>query len=97
MDEAVRELKKILGVKYVNSVVGEYNLIAKLEVESESDIKRCVEQMKEIDSIKGTLALKVKPPIPRAYIDLESKIEDVVGETGIIKPKYGGYDIAVLD
>ncbi|MEM2123187.1 MAG: hypothetical protein QXE79_06085, partial [Candidatus Bathyarchaeia archaeon] len=44
-----------------------------------------------------TLTLKVKPPIPRAYIDLESKIEDVVGETGIIKPKYGGYDIAVLD
>ncbi|MBS7645481.1 MAG: Lrp/AsnC ligand binding domain-containing protein [Candidatus Bathyarchaeia archaeon] len=97
LEEAVRRLRSIPGVKYVKPVTGEYDLIAKLEVESKDDVRKCIDRMKEIDSVKGTLTLNVKPPIPKLYVDVESKIRDVIGETGTVESKYGGYDIAVLD
>lgn len=97
LKETVRKIKKIPGVRCVDPVTGEYDLIVKLEAEREDEVKKRVDQMRSIESIKGTLTLSVRPPIPEVYTDVESKIREIVGETGSVEPKYGGYDITVLN
>ncbi|MEM2901822.1 MAG: Lrp/AsnC family transcriptional regulator [Candidatus Bathyarchaeia archaeon] len=97
LKETVKKIKKIPGVKCVDPVTGEYDLIVKLEAKNEDEVKSRVDRMRSIDSIKGTLTLSVRPPTPEVYTDVESRIREVVGETGTVEPKYGGYDITVLN
>jgi DNA-binding Lrp family transcriptional regulator len=97
LKETIQKLKKIPGLKRAYPVTGEYNVIAKLEAETEDEIRKLVAQIKMIDSIKGTLTLKVQPPLPHVYEDVESRIRGVIGETGIVDPKYDGYEVIVID
>jgi hypothetical protein len=95
-EETIKELKTY-GIKEAYPLTGEYQIIARVEAQTEELIEDILKhKIKQIDSIKGTITLNVQAPeiISR---DLESRIERMISETGIVKPKYGGYEIQVVN
>lgn len=97
IEENIKKIRRIEGVKETYPLTGEYNAIAKVEVEPEEYIENVVKKINAIESVKGTLTLNVQAPLEVLYRDLETRIKKMIGETGAVNPKYGGYEICVLN
>ncbi|MEM3561709.1 MAG: Lrp/AsnC ligand binding domain-containing protein [Candidatus Freyarchaeota archaeon] len=96
--EVIKGLRKIEGVKEAYPLIGEYNAIAKLEVESTDQIEPTAQKiLNSIGPVKVAFTLNVQAPPPHIFGDIESRIRQVVGETGVVNPKYGGYEIQVIN
>ena len=74
-----------------------YGYLQEIAEKNEDEVKTCIDQMRDIKSIKGMLPLSVRSPNLKAHIDVESKLKEIIGETGSIEPKYGGYEITILN
>jgi len=97
VEETIKKLESY-GIKEAYPLTGEYQIIAKVEAQTEESIESILKQkVKQIDSIKGTITLNVHGPPEILSRDLESRIERMISETGIVKPKYGGYEIQVVN
>lgn len=98
LEEVLKSLKKIDGVKEAYSLFGEYDAIVKLEVESADEVEAIANKILDsIGPVKVVLTLRTYAPPPFIYGDIESRLKLNVGETGVVNPKYGGYEIQVLN
>lgn len=98
LEEVMKSLKKIEGVKEAYPVIGEYDAIVKLEVDSIDKVEETAKRiLNSIGPVKVAFTLNVQAPPPHVFGDIESRIRQVVGETGIVNPKYGGYEIQVIN
>jgi hypothetical protein len=96
--DVIKSLRKIEEVKEAYPLIGEYNAIAKLEVKSVDQVEPTAQKiLSSIGPVKVALTLNVHAPPPHVFGDIEGRIRQVVGETGIVNPKYGGYEIQVLN
>ncbi|MEX2724981.1 MAG: Lrp/AsnC ligand binding domain-containing protein, partial [Candidatus Freyarchaeota archaeon] len=83
--EVIKGLRKIEGVKEAYPLIGEYNAIAKLEVESTDQIEPTAQKiLNSIGPVKVAFTLNVQAPPPHIFGDIESRIRQVVGETGVV-------------
>ncbi len=58
-DEVIKELKSISGVSEVKGVFGVYDMIAKVNSPSESDIKKVIAKIRSMNGIKSSLTMMV--------------------------------------
>ncbi|HXG07704.1 MAG TPA: Lrp/AsnC ligand binding domain-containing protein [Nitrososphaera sp.] len=58
-DAVIKELKSINGVSEVKGVFGVYDVIAKVNAPSESDIKKLIGKIRSMESIKSSLTMMV--------------------------------------
>jgi DNA-binding Lrp family transcriptional regulator len=58
-DGVIKELRSITGVSEVKGVFGVYDVIAKVNASSESEIKIVISKVRSLSSIKSSLTMMV--------------------------------------
>jgi DNA-binding Lrp family transcriptional regulator len=58
-DSVIKQLKKLKGVSEVKGVFGVYDVIARVNAPSETDIKKVVGDVRSTDGIKSSLTMMV--------------------------------------
>ena len=58
-DRVIKELKSISGVSEVKGVFGVYDMITKVNANSESDIKKMIAKIRSMNGIKSSLTMMV--------------------------------------
>ncbi|MCI0559863.1 MAG: Lrp/AsnC ligand binding domain-containing protein [Nitrososphaera sp.] len=58
-EAVIKELKSISGVSEVKGVFGVYDVIAKINAESEGGIKKVIGRVRSMDSVKSSLTMMV--------------------------------------
>ena len=58
-DSVIKYLRKLKGVSEVKGVFGVYDVIARVNAPTESDIKRVVGDVRSTDGIKSSLTMMV--------------------------------------
>ena len=58
-DSVIKQLKKLKGVSEVKGVFGVYDVIARVNAGTESDIKKVVGDVRSTDGIKSSLTMMV--------------------------------------
>ncbi len=58
-DSVIKHLKKLKGVSEVKGVFGVYDVIARVNAETESDIKKVVGDVRSTEGIKSSLTMMV--------------------------------------
>ena len=58
-DSIIKELRSVAGVSEVKGVFGVYDVIARVNADSESDIKKVIAKIRSMDSIKSSLTMMV--------------------------------------
>jgi DNA-binding Lrp family transcriptional regulator len=58
-DSVIKHLKKLKGVSEVKGVFGVYDVIARVNAGTESDIKKVVGDVRSTDGIKSSLTMMV--------------------------------------
>ncbi|MEM3004361.1 MAG: Lrp/AsnC ligand binding domain-containing protein [Candidatus Bathyarchaeia archaeon] len=97
VEEIIKKLRGD-GVIEAYPLAGEYQIIARVEAQTEKSMESILKhKIRDLDSVKGTITLNVHEPSHIPSRDLESRIERIIGETGVVKPKYGGYEVQVVN
>ena len=58
-DMIIKELKSVQGVSEVKGVFGVYDVIAKVNALSETDLKKVIAKIRSMNSIKSSLTMMV--------------------------------------
>jgi DNA-binding Lrp family transcriptional regulator len=58
-DSIIKELRTVSGVSEVKGVFGVYDVIARVNADSEGDIKKVIAKIRSMDSIKSSLTMMV--------------------------------------
>ena len=58
-DSVIKELKKLRGVSEVKGVFGVYDVIARVNADTENDIKKVVGEVRSTEGIKSSLTMMV--------------------------------------
>jgi len=58
-DSVIKHLRSVNGVSEVKGVFGVYDVIARINAESEGDIKKVIAKVRSMDSIKSSLTMMV--------------------------------------
>jgi DNA-binding Lrp family transcriptional regulator len=58
-DSVIKQLKKLKGVSEVKGVFGVYDVIARVNAGTETDIKKVVGDVRSTDGIKSSLTMMV--------------------------------------
>lgn len=96
------KLKKKPTVKDLEARVAELEAkLAKSIPESEAEALK--QRVRELESNMTKYKEEMEAAKTRnrelegPFLDLESKLKDIIGETGKVTPEYGGYEITVLN
>ncbi len=58
-DSVIKELRSIAGVSEVKGVFGVYDVIARINADSEGDIKKVIAKVRSMNKIKSSLTMMV--------------------------------------
>ena len=79
----ISELKNIENVKEVHGTLGLYDIIAKLEADSEENLKNTVtEKIRKVDKIGSTMTLTKVEGEELFKVDREKLMGSILGKTG---------------